>query len=120
MGTIALVDGRNTAYRTVFAAQGNEDFAKYHPFALWLKFSRDWIGKYMPDAVHVFWDANKKTLWRNQLLAEYKGQRAAALERHGFDVGAEIGKLEGAANSVLPAMGVRQFQRDGQEADDPK
>jgi len=117
METILLIDGKNTVYRTLFGARGNREFAKYHPFTVWLRFTHVWLEKFKPDAVHVFWDCPKDEIWRKRVLNEYKAHRGD-LPHYSDDIQAEVRKLVGAARAILPYMGVRQYYREHQECDD--
>jgi 5'-3' exonuclease len=117
METVLLIDGKNTVYRTLFASRKNREFAKYHPFAVWLRFTHVWLEKFKPDTVHVFWDCPKDEIWRKRVLNEYKAHRGD-MPHYDEDVQLELRKMIGAARAVLPYMGVRQYYREHQECDD--
>lgn len=119
METVLLIDGKNTAYRAVFAARGNPEFRqkKYHPFTVWLTFTHVWLQKFKPDAVHVFWDCPKDDIWRKRVLSEYKNNRDK-MACHTSDVQEDITRLIDAATAIIPYMGVRQYIRMTQESDD--
>ena len=118
METILLIDGKNTAYRALFAARGNREFRhKYHPFAVWMKFTHVWLEKFRPSAVHVFWDCHKDDIWRKKLLNEYKDHRNA-MPHYADDIQTDLRRMLDAAEAILPHFGVRQYYRERQECDD--
>ena len=117
MKTSLLIDGKNTAYRSVFAGRGNQEFAVHHPFAVWLRFTGFWLDKFKPDSVHVFWDCPSKEVWRKKILPEYKAHRQD-LPAYTDDVQGELRSLINTAQKVLPYMGMRQYYRTNQECDD--
>ena len=119
METILLIDGKNTAYRALFAARANPDFLKggVHPFVVWMRFANVWIQKFKPKSVHVFWDCPKDDIWRKRLFMEYKNNRDT-MAHYADDVKAEMHRIESAAQALLPYMGARQYIRLAQESDD--
>jgi len=119
MENILLIDGKNTAYRALFASRGNREFRTkgYHPFTTWVKLSHVWLEKFKPSSAHVFWDCPKNEVWRKKLLSEYKDHRDA-MPHYDNDVQEQLHKLIDAASAILSHMGVRQYTRPGQEADD--
>jgi len=116
MANILLVDGKNTAYRALFASRSPK-YAKRHPFTVWLSFTHVWIEKFKPEAVHVFWDCPKSEIWRKKVLNEYKDQRDKMVH-YTPDVQDALFTLINAAMEILPNMGVRQYYRQNQECDD--
>lgn len=118
MGPALLIDGKNTAYRAIFAGRGNEEFMKneYHPFVIWMRFVRMWIEKFKPSQIHVFWDCPKADVWRKKVLPEYKDNRDD--NPHTAEISDMLKRLEVTALDILPHLNVRLYIRDGQEADD--
>lgn len=115
MQTILLIDGKNTAYRSVFS---NGD-PTAHPFAIWSRLASTWVDKFKPDQVHVFWDCPRKKVWRKKILNEYKESRDAETFHTNADgVRDSLNKLIDAAKAILPYMGVRQYDLQHQECDD--
>ena len=119
MQTILLIDGKNAAYRALFAARGNREFrdSGYHPFVVWLRFAHVWLEEFKPDSVHVFWDCPKDRVWRKRVLDEYKDQRETMMH-YDDDVQSDMHNIIDSAEDILPFMGVRQYIRDNQESDD--
>jgi 5'-3' exonuclease len=114
-----FVDGRNTAYRAIYAGRGNDEFTQqnYHPFVIWMRFARTWIEKFKPKSVHVFWDTPKSQVWRKKILPEYKENRVVPTD-DARDITKDLEALEQAAMAVLPTLNVRCYRRETQEADD--
>lgn len=117
METILLLDGKNTAYRSLFASRGNPDFSRIHPFVSWLRFTNVWLEKFKPSAVHVFWDCPKDDIWRKKILMEYKDNRDG-MPHYADEIRDEIHKLIDVAKMMLPYMGMHQYSRAAQECDD--
>lgn len=119
MDNILLIDGKNTAYRALFAARGNPEFRRsgYHPFVVWLRFVHVWLEKFKPVSCHVFWDCPKNEVWRKKVLSEYKDHRDTMVH-YEDDVQEQMASMIGAATDILQYMGVRQYIRAGQECDD--
>jgi len=112
-GPHLFIDGRNCAYRAIYANQDN----KYHSLVVMLRFIRTWLDKHKPRGVHIFWDAPRKHVWRKQILAEYK-EREASRELPGRDVRDELIKVQNAAQDLFAVINVRQYFKKHQEADD--
>lgn len=109
-----LVDGRNVMYRAIFANQSNKG-ARYHHFTVMLRFIQQWVNKFKPISVNIFWDAKKSTVWRRKLYADYKERDKTDYR---FDVRDDLIVTQSAAKAMFKVMGVRQFSRKKQEADD--
>ena len=119
-GPALVIDGKNTAYRSLFAGLGDNRFMEsgYHPFIIWLRFARTWIDKFKPSSMNIFWDCPRQEVWRKKVLSEYKCNRSSSDHGYNVDIPAEINKIVTAANSMLPYMNCRMYYRDNQEADD--
>jgi 5'-3' exonuclease len=119
MEHVLLIDGKNTAYRALFAARGNPEFrnSKQHPFVVWLRFAHVWLEKFKPSECHVFWDCPKNDVWRKRVLTEYKDHRET-MHHYDDDVQDQMRELISAATDILPHFGVRQYLRPNQECDD--
>jgi DNA polymerase I len=112
MPTLALIDGHSLAYRAFFAlpsdlstAAGQVTNAVYGFTSMLIKL----LGDERPDAVAVAWDTPAIT-FRKERFDEYKAQRDAApdLFRSQLPLIREI----------ADALGIRQFEAPGWEADD--
>lgn len=108
-----LIDGRNTAYRAIYA---NSRRAKRHNLVVALDFMSQWLEKFKPTAVHVFWDAPRASLWRRNVLPTYKDRDDKPNTDR--DIREELTEFQEAAMSFLPLIAVRQYARKKQEADD--
>lgn len=119
MKTVLLIDGKNTVYRSIYATRQNRDVVErgYHPFTMWMRFTHQWIEKFKPDSVHIFWDCPKDDVWRKRILPEYKDHRDE-LPHYSDDIQASVSKLINAAKDILPHMAVRMYERNKQECDD--
>lgn len=119
MEHILLIDGKNTAYRALYAARGNQEFqnAGQHPFVVWLRFAHVWYEKFKPVAIHVFWDCPKNDVWRKKILNEYKDNRDGS-PHYSDDVYQDMNRIINAAQAILPCVNIRQYERPGQECDD--
>lgn len=118
-GPHLLIDGRNSAYRAVYA---NKD-SKKHSLVVMLRFMCTWLKKHAPSTVSVFWDAPRATLWRRDILPSYKDRepsRPLSEKEDGEarDVRSELQALQEAATTVFASLNVRQFYKARQEADD--
>ena len=109
---ILLVDARNLMYRAIFA--NKRAHSPQHAFTVMLRFMCEWLDKFKPSAVHMFWDSEKAYLWRRRILPTYK-QRVKEYE---VDIRQDLVATQAAARALLPSMGVRQFYKRGMEADD--
>lgn len=118
MALSLFIDGKNTAYRALFASKGNQEStgSGYHPFVVWLRFVRMWIEKFKPTAVHVFWDCPKNEVWRKRLYPKYKDNRDS--NSHLQEVADEMAMMVRVGIELLPYLNTRVYRRDRQEADD--
>lgn len=117
-----LVDGRNILYRAVFAELGK--FMKpgeevHEPrrgivVKVFLRFLREYLERFRPGEMHVFWDDTHKSLWRREVYPDYKANRKSQFP----GMGQFLHRQFAYCLSVLEPMGLKQYLRDGQEADD--
>lgn len=116
-GPILLVDGKNCAYRAIYANQTPYGPVKYHSLIVMLRFINTWVEKHKPSSVHVFWDAPRHAVWRRRVYEEYKDRQEPELhdERNIKD---ELVATQNAAKELFQFMNVRQYERKHQEADD--
>lgn len=119
--THLLIDGRNVLYRALFAELKYLRPGEYarEPkngsiFKAFLKFIRDYQKKFGPKEVHIFWDDKSKNLWRRQKYSEYKCNRKHVTE----GMPELLSKYYNLSLIVFENMGIKQYLRDGQEADD--
>lgn len=113
-----LLDGKNTLYRSLFAGHSDQNFKKsgHDYFVVFLRFLSHYVNRFHPNSVHVFWDATCS--WRREMYPEYKLQRADMYNDFDFDVRAEVRRQMAICLETLNVMNVRQYFREGQEADD--
>lgn len=111
---ILLIDGRNCAYRAVFANRTGNQNNKCHTAVVMLRFITSWIEKFKPLSIHVFWDANRNTVWRRKIFEGYK-------KRDELDLTGVIDDLNATTKAIMAlftVMNIRQFKRKEMEADD--
>lgn len=113
MGPALFIDGKNTAYRSVFATKNSRS----HPFVSWLRFTNVWINKFRPSSIHLFWDCPKNNVWRKKVLQEYKDNRDGG-DTYESEISDKVGSIEHISKEIMPSMNTRIYARDGQEADD--
>lgn len=115
-----LLDGKNTVYRSLFAGHADKSFMRsgHDYFVVFLRFLNHYVNRFHPKSVHVFWDAPSGSIWRREVYPEYKLQRDGMYVNYDFDVKAEVKRQMAIALETLNVMNVRQYFREGQEADD--
>lgn len=114
MAPILLIDGRNCAYRAIYANQTPYNGVRYHSLVVILRFMRTWLDKHQPSSIHIFWDAPRQTIWRCRLLETYKCRPVNAHR----DIKEELARTQDAAQIIFKDMNVRQYQCEAMEADD--
>lgn len=115
--THLLIDGRNTAYRSLFASRGGGSIHD-HPLVIWLRFMSGWFHKFKPDTISVYWDCPRGKVWRKRILAEYKDHRRLNEVTDNDEIRAGLIEIEEGARELFPLMNIRQYSRESQEADD--
>jgi DNA polymerase-1 len=112
MPTLALVDGHSIAYRAFYAlpedlatTSGQVTNAVFGFTRMLIKL----LGDHHPDGLAVAWDVGRQT-FRTEWYPEYKAQRSAAPDT--FKTQLPL------MREVLDALGIRQIQLEGYEADD--
>lgn len=113
-----LIDGKNSLYRSVFAGLVDPRFKElgHDYFLIFLRFINNYINKFRPKSVHIFWDAKRS--WRKAVYAEYKTQRPDQYIDRGIDVPGELRRQMIIAIETLKHLNVRQYFNHNQEADD--
>ena len=113
-----LIDGKNSLYRSVFAGFVDPRFKQlgHDYFLIFLRFINNYINKFRPTSVHIFWDAKRS--WRKTVYPEYKVQRADQYIDRGFDVPGELRRQMIIAIETLKYLNIRQYFNHQQEADD--
>jgi len=106
-----LIDGKNCAYRAVFASRSSLD----HPVTVMIRFIGSYIERFAPSGIHVFWEGASKQLWRKSFLSTYKDNRH---QDHDFDVEEVMRTTQIAAINVFTWLNCRQYYRPAMEADD--
>lgn len=110
-----LIDGKNAAYKAVFAAHmdGSDGV---HPSVIMIRQLARLKRVFSPKCWHVFWDVDSKTLWRRDILPTYKDGRDK--KDHGFDVKAAINNVQQVCAQLFNNMAITQYIRQKNEADD--
>lgn len=119
--THLLIDGRNILYRALFAELKYlrpGDYAREPKngsiFKAFLKFIREYQKKFSPKQIHIFWDDKGSNLWRRKKYADYKINR----KNRADGVPELLNKYYNLSLIVFENMGIKQYLKDGQEADD--
>ena len=116
-----LIDARNAVYRAVYAGAASagplptkDDFC-----VIFFRFISDYIHRFQPEAIHLFWDAPKATIWRRGIFAGYKDGRDPT---HGGKYPVNIDEVVERActicKEIVAVANTRNFARERQEADD--
>jgi 5'-3' exonuclease len=102
-------------YRAIFAGRKPQaKFQHQHSFTIMLRFMVNWLDRFRPESVNVFWDAKRSTLWRMKIFEGYKDKP----EKHTIDIKDELISTQLAAKAMFAQMGCRQFSKNNMEADD--
>jgi hypothetical protein len=80
-----------------------------------MRFLQEWVDRFKPNSVNVFWDAKKKSVWRKDIYHDYKERDSADFR---IDIREDLVYTQSAAKALFKHMGVRQFHKKNQEADD--
>jgi len=111
-----LVDARNVLYRAIYAARiTNQYDVKYHYLVILLRQFVNWMGKFKPTSVHVFWDAPRDTVWRRTVLKTYKNRQQS---QYVDDISEDLALTTAAAMELFKYLNIRQYIRKQMEADD--
>lgn len=112
---VLLVDARNALYRAIYAVKADRRYdVKYHYFVAFLRQITQWIQKFDPGSVHIFWDAPRETVWRRDTLPTYKKRP----KTNAADISEDLATTTNIAQEFFKYMNVRQFSRKRMEADD--
>ena len=106
-----VVDGKNAAYRSLFASKQSS----VHPATILLRSVSSWVDRFLPQAIHIFWDSTSHHLWRRRIFPSYK---IATCRDHGFKVDEEMVDLQKIAIRMFSSLPCRQYYRSRMEADD--
>ncbi len=112
---VLLVDGRNLMYRAIFANKSPNSRDNHHHFTVMVSLMWGWIDRFKPEAVNVFWDAPRETVWRKKIFENYKNRDD---KDYYIDIREDLIYTQAAAQDILQHMGVLQFSRPHMEADD--
>ena len=113
-----LIDGKNSIYRSVFAGHVDQRFQQlgHDYFLIFMRFIANYINKFRPKSVHLFWDA--KTSWRKNIYPEYKEHRSDQYNDYSFDVRGELRRQMMITIETFKQLSSRQYFNTSQEADD--
>lgn len=107
-----VIDGRNLLYRAHYANQ-NSSNQLTHDITVAFRFIHQWVGEFNPKTVSIFWDSSVD-LWRSKLIDGYKDR-----DRGTHDgARAALKVMEPILRDLFNVIGVYQFLKDSQEADD--
>lgn len=119
LNPIMLVDARNLMYRAIFANKnakraGNQ-IIKAHHFTVMVRFMHEWLDKFRPTSVNIYWDAPKKDVWRRNIYPKYKERDD---KKYHIDIREDLVFTQAAAKATFSHMGTLQFNKKNMEADD--
>lgn len=105
-------------YRAVFTAESDQKFkaSGHHPINIILHFLSYYDNLFKPDQIHVFWDAERETTWRRDLMSHYKDHRKD--QERLVEAGDRTSVLAPVCIELFENMGFRQYYRQRMEADD--
>ena len=118
-----IFDGMNIVYRCYFIHDKKQNLStsEGQPTGITYGFIRTilkWKEEYSDSSFHIAWDTMDEETWRKEKYSDYKERRSGEKdkkEKKEYDFHGQIEKLR---KEFLPAMGIEQFQSQGQEADD--
>ena len=90
-----LIDGKNVMYRAIFANLGNSGKRQHH-FTVMMRFIHEWVERFKPSSVNIFWDVSKNKVWRRRLYHSYKDRDSTAYK---MDVSEDIIYTQSAAKT---------------------
>lgn len=118
METHLLIDGKNVLYRAVYVKAYSKIPNGNHTSNIVLSFLFDYLNKFHPTQIHVFWDSPRSQTWRKQIYPEYKEGRSGTDKISTEDVKKNVNELMEVCMLLFQNMGIKQYYRAGQEADD--
>jgi len=127
------IDGNNVAYRALLGSGGygrrrssgltgtaaqvhSRSRSAQQPEIVLLLMLSKWLRRFNPASANVFWDCHGAP-WRRKIAPQYKGTRYS-LPHHSAAVQQRLSQLIDNTKAILQFLGVRQYERGGQEADD--
>ena len=115
-----LIDAKNMLYRAVYVAAYDKAFQKsgHHNVNIVLHFLSDFMNKFKPEQVHIFWDSPRNNTWRKEIEPTYKDGRGGNSKISDSDLGDSINNLTEVCTFLFRNMGIKQYYRDNMEADD--
>ena len=111
-----LIDGKNCLYRAIYAGLSDNFFvASGNSYCvIFFRFISNYLQRFKPNSIHVFWESNKQNTWRRLICPEYKEGRISRYE----NIDEVLGKNLVALKQLLPNMNCRMYELPNQEADD--
>jgi 5'-3' exonuclease len=108
-----LIDGRNAAYRAVYAGLGDIEFMRSGAdfSVVFFRFIGKYVRQFQPQNVHFFWDAPKEELWRRKIAPDYKDGREHEHKE-------KIERVQTVCRELIECLNGRNYYQDRQEADD--
>lgn len=105
-------------YRAMFVARSDVRFRSkgHHPVNIVLHYASYYLNQFRPNEIHLFWDTPRSTVWRKEILSEYKENRDGS--RDGEDTSQSLNDLAESTMVLFRQLGVKQYYRSGMEADD--
>lgn len=115
-----LIDAKNLLYRAVYAAAYDKAFQKsgHHTINIVIHLLSNYLNKFNPEQIHVFWDSPRSNTWRKQIDPEYKEGRGGSKVIDDNDVSKAISELTEIGLFLFKNIGIQQYYKDYMEADD--
>jgi len=116
--THLLIDAKNMLYRAIFVAKSDVAFKQtgHHVINIVLHFICHLYRLFEPTQIHIFWDTERETIWRRDLIPSYKNQRQD--DEHINKVENDLLDLIKISIDLFKVIGVKQYYRIRMEADD--
>lgn len=110
---ILLIDGSNVVVRAAYSNKSKRSASKTSTFTIFARLVRNVIDAVKPTSINVFWDAPRDSTWRRKVYPNYKNRPPTDP-----DIKKNVIDTIDISKDVLQHMNVRQFYKDGVEADD--
>ena len=107
-------------YRAAYAAAYDKQFkaSGHHVVNIVLHMLANYLNKFNPEQVHVFWDSPRSNTWRKDMNPTYKDGRDGGTKVSASEISATINNLTEVGTFLFRNMGIQQYYRDNMEADD--
>ncbi len=87
-----------------------------HSLIVWIKIASSWIRRFRPSEMHIFWDCDKKDVWRKSIYPDYK-ENDIRNNKPDEDIN-NISLLIKIISELAPHINLKQHFKANQECDD--